>query len=288
MVASNRHGYFRSVHDLGLALEQKSRRGRPRLWQHPARDEGEGRRCCGIMKDDFLNADSSLLQRFRDGDRLTLDAVYRSYVGAVTRTVTAALRRYGYDGSGHLWRRVASDLPDLVQEVFMRAFEPRTRHRFDGSRAYGPFLCQIARNVVVDFLRRKGRQVVTHPLAGVDAPYEEPPFSHDGHAGYEGEQRFADLNVMAVVARYVAQLSPELRRVHEALYVLGLSQREAAATLGLGRQVVRTLEARLRNELRSALQCLCVTGGTDAPIDLGDVGNRDAPELARGKPGSST
>jgi len=249
-----------------------------------------GADAAGIMKDNFLTADSSLLQRFRDGDQLTLERVYQSYVGEVTRTVTTALKRYGYDGSGQLWRRVAGDLPDLVQEVFMRAFEPRTRRRFDGSRTYGPYLCQIARNVVVDFLRRKGRQVVTYPLAGVDGPHE-PRFSHDGndgHAGYEGEQRFADLNVMAVVARYVAQLPPELRRVHEALYVLGLSQREAAAALGLGRQVVRTLETRLRNELRAALQLPWVSGGTDQPLDLGDVGDRDAPERARGKPRSST
>jgi DNA-directed RNA polymerase specialized sigma24 family protein len=49
-------------------------------------------------------------------------------------------------------------------------------------------------------------------------------------------------------------LSPELKKVHEAMYVQGLSQREAAAALGLGRQVVRTLESRLREGLRAALE----------------------------------
>ena len=54
---------------------------------------------------------------------------------------------------------VASDLPDLVQEVFTRAFEPKTRRRFDGERPYGPYLGRIAHNVVVDYFRRKQREM---------------------------------------------------------------------------------------------------------------------------------
>jgi DNA-directed RNA polymerase specialized sigma24 family protein len=59
---------------------------------------------------------------------------------------------------------------------------------------------------------------------------------------------------MAVVGRYLSLLPADLQRVHDALFVQGLSQRDAAIALGLGRQVVRTLASRLREGLRSALK----------------------------------
>jgi RNA polymerase sigma-70 factor (ECF subfamily) len=170
--------------------------------------------------------------------------VYRVYVDSVARAIAGVLRRYGSEQSHSGWREIAADVPDLVQEAFARAFEPQMRRNYDGLRDYGPYLRQIARNVVIDHLRRRQRRMVREREAVVDEssaeqrPHEQP----------------ADLATMTIVDDYIASLSPEMRRVHEAMYVRGLSQREAAAALGLGRQVVRTLEARLRQGLRSALE----------------------------------
>jgi len=194
----------------------------------------------------FLRGGAGLLERFRDGDRTALEAVYRAYVGSVTNAVSNALRRY--DNGGASGRRTgATELLDLVQDVFARAFEPRTRRRFDGVREYGPYLTQIARNVVVDHLRRKQRQIsvdiapITSDLGSRPAPNEPP-------------NDFADFQTLAIVDRYVRALPENLRRVHDALYVQCLSQREAADALGLGRQTIRTLDARLKDGLRAALE----------------------------------
>jgi len=137
-------------------------------------------------------------------------------------------------------------LPDLVQEVFARAFEPKARSRFDGIRQYGAYLNHIARNVVVDYLRRRPKQVVPDLASFIDEVSLRP-------SAHDEVEEFADLQTVERVRLYVAGLPADLRQVHEALYVQGLSQRDAATALGLGRQVVRTLEARLREGLRTFL-----------------------------------
>jgi RNA polymerase sigma-70 factor (ECF subfamily) len=213
----------------------------------------------GESEGTFFDREAGLLERFREGERTALDTVYRAYVDSVARAVASALRRYGHqERHGGGWREVASELPDLVQEVFTRAFEPETRRRFDGVREYGPYLTQIARNVVVDCLRRKLRQVARDagPLFDEVSLDLVPPVEPED---------FADLQIMTLVGQYVEGLPEDLRRVHEALYVQGLSQRDAAEALGLGRQVVRTLESRLRRGLRRVLK-ECERPGTSRAV----------------------
>ena len=191
--------------------------------------------------------EKGLLQRFRDGERSALETVYVAYVDSVARAVAGALRRYcGVNGPGG-WRDVADELPDLVQEVFTRAFDPPARLRFDGVREYAPYLTTIARNVVVDYLRRRQRLRIEDlaPFIGEIAIAGQFP---------DHGEDFAHSQIVALVAEYVARLPSELRRVHEAMYVQGLSQRQAAEALGLGRQVVRTLESRLKEGLASVLR----------------------------------
>ena len=187
--------------------------------------------------------EKNLLQRFRDGERAALEDVYRAHVDLVARTVASTLRRYDGSRLGGGWRGRAAELPDLVQEVFARAFEPRARRSFDGVRDYAPFLNQIARNTAIDYLRRIGREV----------PRDPDELSRGLEAVAISEDAVADPRTVALVGQYVACLPTDLRRVHQALYVEGLSQREAADALALGRQVVRRLEATLREGLKAKL-----------------------------------
>ncbi len=165
-------------------------------------------------------ADARFLQSFRDGERSAFEIVYRAYADPVARAIAGALRRYGREGWHGSWRDIATDVPDLVQEVFARAFEPQTRRSFDGAREYGPFLRQIARNVVVDHLRRRQRQMTRDTEALVDE------ISVDGRP----HELPADPAIMAIVGDYVARLSPEMQRIHEAMYV----RRIVAARSGRG------------------------------------------------------
>jgi RNA polymerase sigma factor (sigma-70 family) len=209
-----------------------------------------------------------LLERFRRGETAALDEVYRAYADSVARVVSAALRRFG--GGAATWPAIAEDLGDLVQEVFTRAFDPRTRRSFDGLREYGPFLCQIARNVTVDYLRRDSRYVLTD----IDRIFNEAPLQPSVP---DLSDDFAEREALTLVTRYLAALPADLQRVHDLLYVRGLSEREAAGALGVGRQVIRTLGARLRDGLRQQLADQRPADGQDAP----------PPTVARARIGSS-
>jgi RNA polymerase sigma-70 factor (ECF subfamily) len=135
-----------------------------------------------------------------------------------------------------------------VQEIFVKAFAVPAREGFDGLRDYGPYLYAIARNVLADWGRRAGRELPTEmsklQLAGDEAwvPDEEELGP------------WADADTVALVRRYLDGLDDQLQRIHRARFVTGLSQRDAADQLGIGRQALRTLEGRLREGLKRALE----------------------------------
>jgi len=184
------------------------------------------------------------LQRFRAGDEAVLEAVYWAHVDFVTRIADAVLRACasgGARGPGE----ISAALADVVQEVFVKAFAPEARRRFDAARPFEPYLAQITRNVAVDHWRQMRRYVPSDIEQVIDR------LSLEGDGGETHE--WADAETVAVVNRYLASLDEETRRVHDALYVRGMSQRDAAHALGLGRQVIRTKEAKLRRGLRREL-----------------------------------
>jgi RNA polymerase sigma-70 factor (ECF subfamily) len=184
---------------------------------------------------EIFGNDHGLLRRFREGDR---EALAQVYWACVDRVEGLLRRRLATAGNAS-----PSDLEDLVQEVFIRAFAADTRLAYDGLRPFVPYLFTIARNTLVDWWRRRGREV---PLALTldDAPEEMTA---------DGAGNFDDARTMAVVERFVRALPADLRAVHEARFDRGLSQRDAAAALGMGRQALRTLERRLTDQLRQAL-----------------------------------
>ena len=186
-----------------------------------------------------------LLERFRAGDEEALATVYWACLEHVTRVADAVLRACS-NGSARGRGEAASALADVVQEVFVKAFTPEARRRFDSARPYEPYLAQIARNVAIDHWRQMRRYVPADLEQLIDRLSLEAESE-------TAASDWADAETIALVNRYVASLDGESRRVHEAMYVRGMSQRDAAHTLGLGRQVIRTTEAKLRNGLRREL-----------------------------------
>jgi RNA polymerase sigma-70 factor, ECF subfamily len=185
-----------------------------------------------------LRGPADVLRRFREGDPLVLEGVYRTYVGPVTTIVRCALK------ASCRTRRWTVESTDLVQEVFVRAFAPAARRSFDGAREYGPYLYAVARNVVIDWARRVSREVPTDLI--------EMEMMADAQVVRIDEED--DARLRGVVKRYLAGLDPTLRAVVDVRYGRGLSQQEGARTLGLSRQSLRTLESRLRAGLRRTLK----------------------------------
>ena len=181
-----------------------------------------------------------LLAPFRRGDRAALEVVYWRYLELVARLARQGVYRRGQVALSYGRHEVA----DLVQEVFTRAFSDSARQSFDGVREYGPFLVTITRNLLVDWARRNSRERQRAAEAELDKALTET----------EEEIPWADPATVQLVERYLAELDPELRGLHEQRYVLGRSEREAAETLGWSRQQLRTRESKLREGLRRALR----------------------------------
>jgi RNA polymerase sigma factor (sigma-70 family) len=182
--------------------------------------------------------DPALLAAFREGRRDALELVYRTYVRAVDRTLRALAA-----SSGQPAMVQPGVMADLLQEVFARAFSSTARRGYDGIRDFGPYLMTIARNCFVDALRSSGRERLTSPqeLAfALDADLPEPDIARDP-------------KIVAVLTGYIRKLPPELEKVYWQRYVLGRTQVDASAALGLSRGAFRSREDHLRNGLRKAL-----------------------------------
>jgi RNA polymerase sigma-70 factor (ECF subfamily) len=171
-----------------------------------------------------------LLRGFRAGDAAVLERTYYTYVNLVSAVVGRHAR--WTDGSP------SPDRADVVQDVFIRAFQERARLAYDGLRPYRPLLLTITRNLIVDWARKNGR--------------EQPQAFEDEVSADSAEP--VDPLLLARVDAFVATLDGPLRGVYEQRYVHDASQEDAARALGLSRQQIRTLEQRLRDDLARAIE----------------------------------
>jgi RNA polymerase sigma factor (sigma-70 family) len=180
--------------------------------------------------------EDALLEGFRAGKRDALERVYWLHVETVETLVRRGLCRVG--------RFSAADLADVVQEVFEKAFGKKARAAYDGEREYGPFLRQLARHTLYDWLRRRNKEIVRD--LDPDALIAEAEPGRDP-GPYPAE-------LVLVTEAFVEGLAPDLKAVHERRFQAAESQEHAARVLGISRQNLRTLERRLLDGLRRALR----------------------------------
>jgi RNA polymerase sigma-70 factor (ECF subfamily) len=140
-------------------------------------------------------------------------------------------------------RRVASpaDVDDVLQEVFLRLSHGLPALR-DGERLTS-WLFAIARNAVVDHHRDRGR----HPLA---EPVEMPSAEIDDSTPLQDD-------LTACVARFVTLLPDEYREAITLVELEGVSQKEAAAMLGLSHSGMKSRVQRGRAALRRMFEQAC-------------------------------
>lgn len=205
----------------------------------------------GRVADDAPNGwPSWVLCGFRVGDRRALGEVYRLHAPDVARRLRHG---FSFEASGAVHRFVGYgsgfELQDALHETFRRAFEPRARDSYDGIRPYGPYLQAIARNVV---LRGFRAQRVRFPLQGESAAPLDAIAADEGTTS--PERAIGRHQVQEIVQRFLADLSQGDRRLVDARFIEGMSQRDAADALGLGRQQVRSREAKIRSRLLAFLR----------------------------------
>jgi RNA polymerase sigma factor (sigma-70 family) len=194
-----------------------------------------------------------LLSGFRAGDREALTVVYRMHA----ETVALLLRHgFSFESGGHRHRFAGYgsgfELQDALHETFRRAFEPRAREGYDGIRPYGAYVTTIARNLVLRSFRAREVLFPLEPAENFGPGIAPMVAAVD--AAPTPERELHDRQVLELVERFLATLTPDERRLIELRYVEGLSQRDAADALGLGRQRIRTREQAVRAKLLAYLR----------------------------------
>jgi len=120
----------------------------------------------------------------------------------------------------------ASEAEDAVQETLLAIH--LKRHTWDPDQALTPWLSAIARNKVIDMLRRRGRRAETDI-----ADFEDVLAAPQEGAGVEREMDRQD------ALRLLDQLSGKQREAIEAVSIRGESLRDAAKTLGVTEGALR-------------------------------------------------
>jgi RNA polymerase sigma-70 factor (ECF subfamily) len=172
-------------------------------------------------------SDAELLERVGQRDRQAFEILYGRYVRSV---FGLALRRLGDRGHAE----------DAVQEAFAAIWRSASTYRPERGAA-GGWVYTVARNAIVDRLRRNG--------PSVDAELPELASRERGPA-----QRAEDSETAWHVHRALEELQPREREVIELAYWSGMSQSEVAEYLHIPLGTVKTRTRSALARLASVLE----------------------------------
>ncbi|MCC6808125.1 MAG: sigma-70 family RNA polymerase sigma factor [Deltaproteobacteria bacterium] len=183
--------------------------------------------------------DEELQRGYKRGDKAALEAVYWRHIDAVHRIVTKGVRLV--DGR-RAWLARRDLETDVVHDVFARAFAAAARTSYDDSRPLEPYLLQLARNVLVDTLRKERPREDAAAIETLTDEHEPPdPFA---------------TKLCAAAKSFVAGQDDETRRFVCLRYDEEKSQRDVANAMGVGRKRVRLLDDKLMHALKEHLATL--------------------------------
>ncbi len=171
---------------------------------------------------------SHLMRSAIDGD----EAAYRRFLTDLSRALRPIVRR-GFSGVS----AAPSEIEDVVQEVMLAIH--LKRHTWDQSKPIGPWIMAIARNKMIDDLRRRGRRGEV-PIDGMLDIIEA--------GGHEDAIHAYD------VGRVLEKLNGKSREIVQAITIDGHSARDVAAKLGMTEVAVRVSLHRSLKALAQAYQ----------------------------------
>ena len=165
-------------------------------------------------------SDAALLSRVAESDRDAFEVLYRRYVRSI---FGLALRRL----------RDRAQAEEVTQEAFAAVWRSAGSYQAERGSAGGR-LYTVARNAIVDRLRRNSRVDTTSELPELASP--------EGGPDEQAEEAYRAWRVH----RALEELNPNERQVIELAYWSGLSQSEVASFLG---QPLGTVKTRTRSAL---------------------------------------
>ncbi len=145
------------------------------------------------------------------------ESAYHKLLSELSQVLRGVVRR-GFAGVGV----PRDDTEDVVQDVLLAIH--LKRHTWDRSMPLGPWISAIARNKMIDDLRRRGRR----PEVAVDLSEFE----------IEGDDQQASIDARDL-DRVLGSLSDKNRDIVRSISIDGHSAREVAERLGMSEVAVR-------------------------------------------------
>ena len=182
--------------------------------------------------------DAELIAAVLDGDTASFEPLIRKYQPRVFATA----RRYA---------RRESEVEDIVQEVFIKAFQ-----KLKGFRGEAPFehwLMRLAVRTCYDFLRghQRHRETAFSELTGPEADWLERFVVQPEAAGESADA------ARQLVDKILSRLPPAARMVITLLEIEGRPVKEIAAMTGWSVPLVKVRAFRARGEMRKILKNIC-------------------------------
>ena len=181
--------------------------------------------------------DAELIAAVRGGDTASFEPLLKKYQPRVFATA----RRYA---------RRESEVEDIVQEVFLKAF-----HKLNSFRGDAPFehwLMRLAVRTCYDFLRAHQRN---REMSFADVTDEQTDWL-DHFAANPADPSENSAAARELVEKVLAQLSPAARLVITLLEIEDRSVKEVAALTGWSVPVVKIRAFRARAQMRKCLEKL--------------------------------
>jgi RNA polymerase sigma-70 factor (ECF subfamily) len=171
--------------------------------------------------------EEELIARARQGDREAFADLYQRYLPMIYAYVRARV----FDDH---------DAEDLAEQVFLRAFQTLSRYEGRGW-PYSAFLYRIARNLLVDHIRR------SRPALPVEAAEEHPD------PGQSADEALIQREERRRLQQALERLPADYQEVIRLRLLLSLPTATAAHWLGRSEGAVRVLLYRAMQALRREL-----------------------------------
>lgn len=140
--------------------------------------------------------------------------------------------------------RDAVDVDDVVQEILLRM--QRGLGALREEERFGPWVYQVARSAIVDHQRAAVKHRVVEQVAADEQP-----------APVADDERAAEQMIASYIAPFLAMLPSPYREALTLTELEGLTQKEAAAMLGISLSGMKSRVQRGRVHLRKALEDCC-------------------------------
>jgi len=181
--------------------------------------------------------DAELIAAVLNGDPASFEPLLKKYQSRVFATA----RRYA---------RRESEVEDIVQEVFLKAFYKL--NSFRGDAPFEHWLMRLAVRTCYDFLRAHQRN---REMSFADVTDEQTDWL-DHFAANPADASENAAAARELVEKVLAQLSPAARLVITLLEIEDRSEKEVAALTGWSVPVVKIRAFRARAQMRKCLEKL--------------------------------